>query len=253
MSHERATKTPDEVLYLDDLYVGRRFTSRTHALDERQIVAFARDFDPQPFHTNSEAAKGTLFRDLVASGWHTAAITMRLQVDGGLPIAGGIVGLGGELGWPTATRPGDVLHVESEVLDVVPSRSRPDRGTLTLRSETRNQRGEVVQTATIKLLVPRRSMTDSSAVTTKASTRIGVLRGPAGTETKPEARVASYVIALSQTDTAEQTEWTHAPETRRKRVDLRSRAAVQAVSSAHDLPPTTDEPAAAERREHGRT
>jgi len=192
MSHEPATRTPSELLYLEDLYVGRRFTSGTHALDERQIVAFAREFDPQPFHTDPEAAKGTLFRGLVASGWHTAAITMRLQVDGGLPIAGGIVGLGGELGWPTATRPGDVLHVESEVLDVVPSRSRPDRGTVTLRSETRNQRGEVVQTATIKLLVPRHSMTDSSAVTTKAGTRTGVLRGPGGR--RDQAEGASRIV-----------------------------------------------------------
>ena len=81
---------------------------------------------------------------------------MRLQVDGGLPIAGGMVGLGGEVAWPTPTRPGDVLHVESEVVEVVPSRSRPDRGTVTVRSETRNQRGEVVQRTTVKLLVPRR-------------------------------------------------------------------------------------------------
>jgi acyl dehydratase len=147
-------------LYLDDLRVGRRFTSGTHALDERQITAFASEFDPQPFHMDREAAQRTLFRGLVASGWHTAAITMRLQVDGGLPIAGGLIGLGGEVAWPTATRPGDVLHVESEVVDVVPSRSRPDRGTVTVRSETRNQRGEVVQTTTVKLLVPRRSKTD---------------------------------------------------------------------------------------------
>jgi acyl dehydratase len=99
---------------------------------------------------------------VVASGWHTAAITMRLQGNGGLPIAGGIVGLGGEVAWPTATRPGDVLHVESEVVEVVPSRSRPDRGTVTVRSETRNQGGDVVQAATVKLLVPRRSKTDSA-------------------------------------------------------------------------------------------
>jgi acyl dehydratase len=253
MSHEPATKAPSELLYLDDLYVGRRFTSATHALDERQIVAFAREFDPQPFHTDPEAAKGTLFRGLAASGWHTAAITMRLQVDGGLPIAGGIVGLGGEVGWPTATRPGDVLHVESEILEVVPSRSRPDRGTVTLRSETRNQRGEIVQTATIKLFVLRHSITDFSAVTAKAGAGTRVLRRPAGAETQPEARVASYVIALSQTDTAEQTEWRHALETRRESVDPRSRAGVQAVGSVRGLPPTTDEPAAAERRGHGRT
>jgi len=159
---DTTAKPPSELFYLDDLHVGRRFTSRTHALDERQITAFASEFDPQPFHTDREAAKGSLFRGLVASGWHTAAITMRLQVDSGLPIAGGIVGLGGEVAWPTATRPGDVLHVESEVVEVVPSRSRPDRGTVTVRSETRNQRGEVVQTTTVKLLVPRRSKMDGA-------------------------------------------------------------------------------------------
>jgi acyl dehydratase len=161
--HHKADTTAEptsELLYLDDLHVGRRFTSRTHALDERQIKAFAREFDPQLFHLDHEAAKETLFGGLAASGWHTAAITMCLQVDGGLPIAGGLVGLGGEVAWPTATRPGDVLHVESEIVDVVPSRSRPDRGTVTVRSETRNQRGEVVQTATVKLLVQRRSRTD---------------------------------------------------------------------------------------------
>jgi len=151
------------LLYFDDLHVGRRFTSGTHAIAEGQITAFAREFDPQPFHIDRETAKATLFRGLAASGWHTAAITMRLQVDGGLPIAGGLVGLGGEVAWPTATRPGDVLHVESEIVDVVPSRSRPDRGTVTVRSETRNQRGEVVQTTTVKLLVPRRAKKDGGA------------------------------------------------------------------------------------------
>ena len=252
MSHEPATKTPSELLYLDDLYVGRRFASGKHVLDERQIVAFATEFDPQPFHTDPEAAKRTLFRGLAASGWHTAAITMRLQVDGGLPIAGGIVGIGGEVGWPTATRPGDVLHVESEILDVVLSRSRPDRGTVTLRIETRNQRGEIVQRATIKLLVPRHSVTRSECTTTKA--RAGTrLRRPASAATKPEARGASYVIALSQTDTAEQAEWMHALEASRERVDSRSRAGVQAIGPAHNLPPITDEPAEAERREHERT
>src|SRR5262245_14199703 len=94
MSQEPVTKPPSALLDLHDLYVGRRFTSATHALDERQILAFASEFDPQPFHTDPEAAKGTLFRSLAASGWHTAAITMRLQVDGGLPIAGGMASSG---------------------------------------------------------------------------------------------------------------------------------------------------------------
>jgi acyl dehydratase len=145
------------LLSLEDLHVGQRFTSATHAVDEEQITEFAKAFDPQPFHLDGAAAKRTLFGGLAASGWHTAAITMRLNVDGGLPIAGGIVGLGGEIAWPKPTRPGDVVQVDSEVVDITPSRSRPDRGTVTVRSETRNQRGDVVQVATMKLLVPRRS------------------------------------------------------------------------------------------------
>jgi acyl dehydratase len=143
-------------LYLDDLRAGQRFVSGTHAIDETQIRAFAREFDPQPFHLDAAAAEGTLFAGLAASGWHTAALTMKLLVESGLPVAGGIVGAGGELSWPRPTRPGDILHVESEVLDVAPSRSRPDRGMATVRSETRNQNGEIVQVFTAKLVVPRR-------------------------------------------------------------------------------------------------
>jgi acyl dehydratase len=146
----------DERLYLDDFHVGQRFTSATHVIDAAQIKAFARQFDPQPFHLDEEAAKGTMFGGLVASGWHTAAITMRLLVESGLPIAGGLVGMGGEMSWPRPTRPGDVLSVVSEVGEVTPSRSRPDRGVVRLRSETRNQRNEVVQILDAKLLVPRR-------------------------------------------------------------------------------------------------
>jgi len=150
-------------LYLDDLHVGQRFTSGTHALDEAQIKAFAQQFDPQPFHLDAEAAKETLFEGLVASGWHTAAISMRLQTDGGLPIAGGLIGAGGEIAWPRPTRPDAILHVESEVLELRPSRSNPDRGIATFRSETRNQLGEVVQVLTAKLVVPRRTSSATSA------------------------------------------------------------------------------------------
>jgi len=145
-----------DYLYLDDLRPGQRFVSGTHTIDEAQIKAFAREFDPQSFHLDNDAAKGTLFAGLAASGWHTAAITMRLLVEGGLPVAGGVVGAGGELSWPRPTRPGDTLQVESEVIDVTPSRSRPDRGMATVRSETRNQNGEIVQVFTAKLVVPRR-------------------------------------------------------------------------------------------------
>jgi acyl dehydratase len=142
--------------YLEDLHVGQRFASGAHAVDEAQIKAFAGQFDPQPFHLDEATAKHTMFAGLAASGWHTAAITMRLLVDGGAPIAGGVIGAGGEIAWPKPTRPGDILQVKSEILDVTPSRSRPDRGMVTVRSETFNQRGEIVQTLTAKLIVPRR-------------------------------------------------------------------------------------------------
>ena len=143
-------------LYLDDLRVGQRFISGTYALDEGQVIAFASEFDPQPFHLDAAAAAGMFFGGLVASGWHTAAITMRLLVQGGVPIARGLIGLGAELSWPRPTRPGDVLRVESEVVEVSPSRSRPDRGMIKVRSETRNQRDEVVQVLEARMMVPRR-------------------------------------------------------------------------------------------------
>ena len=147
----------NEVLFLDDLHVGQRFISGEHLIDENQIKAFAKQFDPQVFHLDAEAAKGTFFEGLVASGWHTAAISMRLLVEGGLPIAGGLVGAGGEINWPKPTRPGAILHVESEILELRLSRSRPDRGLVTIRSETHNQHGEIMQILVAKLVVPRRA------------------------------------------------------------------------------------------------
>jgi len=143
------------VLYFDDLRVGQRFESGTHQIDQKQIQAFAEQFDPQPFHVDAEAAKSTFFGEQVASGWHTAAITMRLLVESGLPFAGGLIGAGGEIAWPNPTRPGDVLQVESEVIELKPSRSRPDRGIVTVRSETKNQRGDIVQVLVSRLVVSR--------------------------------------------------------------------------------------------------
>jgi acyl dehydratase len=146
----------DGRLCLEDFHVGQRFTSATQVMEADAIKAFARQFDPQPFHLDEEAAKATLFGGLVASGWHTASVSMRLQVDSGLPIAGGIIGIGGEMSWPRPTRPGDILRVVSEIAEVTPSRSRPDRGVVRVRSETRNQRDEVVQILDARLLVRRR-------------------------------------------------------------------------------------------------
>lgn len=144
------------VYYLEDLSVGQRFKSKTAIMvEEVRIKSFAAEFDPQPFHLDNEAAKSSLFGGLAASGWHTAAITMKLVTDGGIPIAGGIIGAGGELAWPRPTRPGDLLRVEAEVLDIAPSKSRPDRGMITLRIETKNQKDELVQSFTVKMPVPR--------------------------------------------------------------------------------------------------
>ena len=139
-------------LYLEDFAVGQRFTSADHALDADQIKAFARQFDPQPFHLDETAAAQSFFKGLAASGWHTASITMSLLVKSGMPIAGGLIGAGAEIAWPRPTRPGDVLTVESEVMAVTRSRSKPDRGFITLKSETKNQRGEIVQVLTCKML-----------------------------------------------------------------------------------------------------
>jgi len=144
-------------LFLDDLFVGQRFTSGTHTIDEAQIKAFALQFDPQPFHIDEAKAKDTLFGGLAASGWHTAAITMRLNVETGLPFAGGLIGAGGEINWPAPTRPGDTLHVESEVLEIIPSRSKPDRGIAVVLSSTINQHGEVVQNLKAKLVLQRKA------------------------------------------------------------------------------------------------
>jgi acyl dehydratase len=145
-----------ELLYLEDLRAGQKFTSHAEEITEAAIKEFAEKFDPQPFHLDHEAAKATLFGGLAASGWHTAAFTMRLNVTGGPKLAGGIIGGGGEINWPTPTRPGDVLHVEYEILEVTPSRSRPERGTILLKTETKNQHDTVVQTTTVRLIVPRR-------------------------------------------------------------------------------------------------
>ncbi len=143
-------------LYLEDLHVGQRFVSGTHHMHEAKIKKFAREFDPQPFHLDEAAAKTSVFGGLSASGWHTAAVAMRLLVDGGLPLGNGIIGLGGDLAWPKPTRPGDTLHVESEILEIVPSRSKLNQAIVKVRSTTLNQHGEAVHSFTSKCLVFKR-------------------------------------------------------------------------------------------------
>jgi acyl dehydratase len=143
-------------LYFEDLTVGQKFPTGTLTVSADEIKAFAAAFDPQPFHLDDAAARGTMFDGLAASGWHTAALTMRLIVGSAFRPAGGIVGSGGELVWLKPVRPGDQLRVESEVLELRPSRSRPAHGVVTVRVTTLNQHGDIVQTFTPTLLVDRR-------------------------------------------------------------------------------------------------
>ena len=145
-----------ELIYLDDLAAGDKFTTGEVTLTLEGCKAFAAEFDPQPFHLDEAAGRQSVFGRLAASGWYTASLSMRLLVTGEMTIAGGLVGLGGEMKWPRPTYPGDTLHVESEVLDVRVSESKPDRGIVTVRNQTLNQRGEPVEVAVVKMLVPRR-------------------------------------------------------------------------------------------------
>jgi acyl dehydratase len=145
------------VHYLEDFAVGQVFNTGRLRIDKEQIFAFARQFDPQPFHLDEDAARNSPFQGLAASGWHTAALTMRLMVDGEFKPAGGILGVGfDELSWPRAVRPGDELRAQSEILELRPSKSRPDRGLIRVRTTTLNQNDEAVMMFTGNLLVPKR-------------------------------------------------------------------------------------------------
>ena len=142
--------------YLEDFAVGQIFASGRLTVDAAAIKAFAAEFDPQPFHLDEEAARGSFFGSLAASGWHTAALTMRLLVEGELKPAGGVIGASLELSWKKPVRPGDELRIESEILEVRASQSRPAQGTIKVRTTTFNQNGEAVQVLTSNVIVPRR-------------------------------------------------------------------------------------------------
>jgi acyl dehydratase len=144
--------------YLEDFAAGQVFAgSGRIRVDKDRVKIFAAEFDPQPFHLDDEAARGSIFRGLAASGWHTAAMTMRLLVDSDFRPAGGIIGAGfDEMQWPRPVRPGDELRVESEILEVRPSISRPGQGVIKVRTTTLNQDGEAVQVSVGNLIVPRR-------------------------------------------------------------------------------------------------
>jgi acyl dehydratase len=143
--------------YLEDFAVGQTFGSGRLRIDKERIFAFAAEFDPQPFHLDEAAARHSIFGGLAASGWHTAAVTMRLLFDSELKPAGGIIGAGlDECRWPRPVRPGDELRIECEVIEVRPSKSRPEQGLIKLRTTTLNQDGEAVLMHVVNLVVLRR-------------------------------------------------------------------------------------------------
>src|SRR5258705_9270769 len=143
--------------YLEDFTVGQTFRSGRLQIDKERSKTFGAEFDPQPFHLDEEAARDTIFGGLAASGWHTAAVTMRLLVESDLKPAGGIVGAGAdEFRWPRPVRPGDELRTQSGGLEGRPSRSRPEQGLIKVRTTTLNQHDEAVQVIVANLVVPRR-------------------------------------------------------------------------------------------------
>jgi acyl dehydratase len=152
-----------DALFLEDLHIGQKFPGGEATMDLERMKSFAAEFDPQPFHLDDAAAQASVFRGLAASGWHTACVAMRLLVDGGLPFANGLVGLGGELSWPHPTRAGDTLRLESEILNLIPSRSKPAQGIALVRSTLTNQHGQAVYIFTVKILVFRRPAENATA------------------------------------------------------------------------------------------
>jgi acyl dehydratase len=146
------------VRYLEEFAAGQKYGGDARLrVEVERVKSFAAEFDPQPFHLDENAAGASMFKGLAASGWHTAAMTMRLLVASDLQPAGGIIGAGfDELRWPLPVRPGDELRVESEILEVRSLKSRADRGVVKVKTTTLNQRGEAVQVSVGNLFVPRR-------------------------------------------------------------------------------------------------
>ena len=145
-----------ENCFLEDLKIGKRFSSGRALIDESEIKSFAAQYDPQPFHMDSELAKASIFQGLAASGWHTAAVAMRLLVESDFKPAGGLIGAGlDELKWQRPVRPGDELTLDIEVIDIRPSKSRPAQGMLRLKVIALNQKNEEVLSYIANLVVKR--------------------------------------------------------------------------------------------------
>ncbi|MEQ1104810.1 MaoC family dehydratase [Acinetobacter ursingii] len=146
------------MLYLEDLNIGDRFISREYEMTLEEIKQFAGQYDPQPFHLDeAEAEKSSIFQGLAASGWHTAAVTMRLWTEC-FPIQGGLIGSESSLRWPRPTRPGDKIHVEVEITAIVPSKTKNDRGIVSYITQALNQNGDVLLISTTKIVVFRKNV-----------------------------------------------------------------------------------------------
>ncbi len=146
------------MIFLEDLVVGQRFTAGPTQVTAEAIKGFAAEYDPQPFHLDEDAAAThPVFAGLAASGWHTAAMAMKMTVQALGHFGWGVVGGGGDLQWVRPVRPGDTLRLSAEVLEIAPSKTKPDRGSVLVRNAVLNQRDEEVQVFTVRLLVPRRA------------------------------------------------------------------------------------------------
>ncbi|MDY6458472.1 MaoC family dehydratase [Acinetobacter faecalis] len=142
--------------YLEDLNIGDKFRSRNYEVTLEEIIEFATKYDPQVFHLDEEKAKDhPIFQGIAASGWHTSSIVMRLWTEC-FPIADGLIGLEGSMRWPKPTRPGDILHVQVELTDIIPSKSKPDRGIVVYSTQALNQHGDVLLNSSTKILVFRK-------------------------------------------------------------------------------------------------
>jgi acyl dehydratase len=146
-----------KTVFFDDLYVGQELRSESIEVTEADIIRFARENDPQFFHVDPEAAKQGLFGGLIASGWQTGALTLRLLLESsGLAFAGGVIGADARIAWKRPVRPGDRLHIEGEIIKLRPSRSQADRGYVSFEASTYNQNGVAVQTIESTMLAFRK-------------------------------------------------------------------------------------------------
>jgi len=135
------------VLYFEDFVVGLRRELGSRSLSAEQMIAFAREYDPQPFHIDADAAAHSPFGSLIASGWQTCAVTMRILCDSFLLDSASMGSPGvDEVRWTKPVRPGDTLTVFSTVIEARASRSKPDRGVVVSSTEVVNQHGEIVMT-----------------------------------------------------------------------------------------------------------